>query len=213
MIGQQRHFRSKLDPYFELIAAARRERSTWAQIAKLLKERGTDCTPQGIASFFKSRKKRHGTGAESSKVELTLRIEPLTKRTPQTHAKPYQSPLWNHLEAIRNLRKQHETWEGIASHLKDDHGLKTSASTVLKFFKRAADGRVPIGFSDPRASSIGLARPSADSAAPRATLSSQLGGLQRIPEPSDDPLLVEISNNDPFANLKRKYEQTRRANG
>jgi hypothetical protein len=213
MIGKQKHFRSKLDPYFELIAAARRERSTWAQIAKLLKERGTDCTPQGLASFFKSRKIRRGTAAESSKVELTSRRALLAKPVPQTHAKPYQSPLWNHLETIRNLRKQHETWEGIASHLKDDHGLEMSASTVLKFFKRAADGRVPIGFLGLRASSIGPARINAASACPRATLSSQLGELKQIPEASDDPLLVEISNNDPFANLKRKYEQTRRASG
>jgi hypothetical protein len=212
MIGQQKHFRSKFDPYFELIAAARRERSTWAQIAELVKERGTDCTPQGLASFCKSRKRRRGTRAESSEVEPTSRHEPLAKPVPQTHAKPYQSPLWKHLETIRNLRRKHETWEGIASHLKDDHGLKTSAPTVLKFFKRAAVGRVPIGFSGPRASSIGLGRPSADSAGPRPRLCSQLGGLQQIPEPGDDPLLVEIFNNDPFANLKRKYEQTR-ANG
>jgi hypothetical protein len=36
----------------------------------------------------------------------------------------------------------------IARHLEDAHGLKVSRATVFKFFKRAASGRVPLGFSN-----------------------------------------------------------------
>jgi hypothetical protein len=72
----------------------------------------------------------------------------LARRVPQIHAKPYQSPLWKHLETIRTLRRKRETWAMIARHLEDTHGLKVSGATVFKFFKRAASGRVPLGFSN-----------------------------------------------------------------
>jgi hypothetical protein len=36
----------------------------------------------------------------------------------------------------------------IAWHLEDAHGLEVSRATVFKFFKRAANGRVPLGFSN-----------------------------------------------------------------
>ena len=75
----------------------------------------------------------------------------LARRVPQTHAKPYQSPLWKHLETIRNLRRKRKTWAMIALHLEDAHGLKVSTATVFKFFKRATSGRVPLGFGDTEA--------------------------------------------------------------
>jgi hypothetical protein len=125
--------------------------------------------------------------------------EPLASRIPHTHPKPYGSPLWPHLDTIRTLRRKHETWAAIASHLKESHGLEMTSATVLKFFKRAIKGRVPIGFTDPGASTV-IA----------AASSSQLAGCPLNPEPNDDPLLIETSANDPFANLKRKYEQTRK---
>src|ERR1700676_5281973 len=50
---------SKLEPYFDLIVAARRRRKTWAQIAELIKERGTSISRQRLAILFKTRKKRH----------------------------------------------------------------------------------------------------------------------------------------------------------
>jgi hypothetical protein len=216
MIDRGKPFQSKLEPYFELVAA-RRQRMTWAQIAALIKERGTNCTPQGAVSFFKARRKRRyaaGLGLyqnlapskelvseAESKGEVTSGREPLASRIPQTHPKPYSSPLWPHLDTIRTLRRKHETWTAIALHLKESHGLKIGSTTILKFFKRAGKGRLPIGFSDPEPSTI-----------VPATSSSLLAGYLPNPEPRDDPLLVEISKNDPFANLKRKYEQTRRTN-
>jgi hypothetical protein len=70
------------------------------------------------------------------------------KRMPRNHPKPYQSLLWTLLETIRKLRRKHQTWAAIALHLKESHGVETTAATVFKFFKRAAIGRVPVGFTD-----------------------------------------------------------------
>jgi hypothetical protein len=61
--------------------------------------------------------------------------KPIARRVPQIHAKPFQSPLWKHLETIRTLRRKRETWAMIAWHLEDTHGLKVSRATVLKFSK------------------------------------------------------------------------------
>jgi hypothetical protein len=89
--------------------------------------------------------------AESPNGEPAVRGKPLARRIPQTHAKPYQSPLWKHLETIRTLRRKRETWAIIALHLEDAHGLKVSKATVFKFFKRATRGHVPLGFGDTEA--------------------------------------------------------------
>src|SRR5258705_433821 len=70
------------------------------------------------------------------------------KRTPEVHPKPYESPLWQHLETIRSLRRQRKTWAAIAAHLEETHGLKTSLRTVRNFFKRVRAGRVPLGFNE-----------------------------------------------------------------
>lgn len=132
------------------------------------------------------------------------------RRMPQSHPKPYQSPLWQHLETIRALRRKHQTWPAIALHLKESHGLQATSASVLKFLKRAASGRVPIGFTDAATSKIVSPESSANSTPPAAMLSLSLAGVPPNPEPNEDSLLVEISGGDPFANLKRKYEQTRR---
>lgn len=129
-----------------------------------------------------------------------LNAEQPGRRVPQSHAKPYQSPLWEHLETIRTLRRKRQTWAAIALHLKESQGLETTSATVLKFFKRAAAGRVPIGFPDPRVGAIGTAAPT-----------SSFAGYPLSPESNEDPLLIETCANNPFANLKKKYEQTRRA--
>ena len=123
------------------------------------------------------------------------------KRVPQSHAKPYQSPLWKHLETIRTLRRKRQTWAAIALHLKESHGLATTSTTVFKFFKRAAIGRVPFGFDDPRPGATDAVR-----------TSSPFPGSALHPESNEDPLLVQTCGNDPFANLRKKYERTRRPN-
>jgi hypothetical protein len=129
------------------------------------------------------------------------------KRIPRTHPKPYQSLLWAHLETIRKLRRKRQTWAGIALHLKESHGVETTAATVSKFFKRAAIGRVPIGFTDATISSDVPSKPDASTSD-----LSPIAHLHRNPEANEDSLLIENSVNDPFANLKKKYEQTRRVN-
>ena len=60
-------------------------------------------------------------------------MQSCARRLPQSHPKPYQSPLWEHLETIRALRRKHQTWAAIALHLKESHGLKTTSASVLKF--------------------------------------------------------------------------------
>ena len=133
------------------------------------------------------------------------------QRVPQSHAKPYQSPLWEYLETIRRLRRKRQTWAAIALHLKESHGLATTSATVFKFFKRTVTGRIPIGFADVGKSPV-APNPSPNMSRGMERTPSHLTDLQPNAEPNNDPLLVEVSANDPFANLKKKYEQTRRAN-
>ena len=63
------------------------------------------------------------------------------KRTPEVHPKPYESPLWQHLETIRSLRRQRKTWAAIAVHLEESHGLKTSLRTVPADSRPKQDAR------------------------------------------------------------------------
>ena len=122
------------------------------------------------------------------------------KRTPEVHPKPYESPLWQHLETIRALRRQRKTWAAIAAHLEETHGLKTSLRTVRNFFKRARAGRVPLGFDETETPTRAIV-------------------LTDAPDTKNDLFSVEVSPEDPFAKTRRRYakeysgdDQTSRAN-
>jgi hypothetical protein len=108
------------------------------------------------------------------------------KRTPEVHPKPYESPLWRHLETIRALRRQRKTWAAIAAHIEETQGLKTSLRTVRNFFKRARAGRVPLGFDE-------IETPA------RAIV------LTDARDRKNDLFSVEVSPEDPFARTKRRY--------
>ncbi len=210
-------FQSKLEPYFDLIVAARRRRKTWAQITEIIEKHGTDITRQGVVNFFKARRKRDyalcieltaleapaparhpATQAESPNGESEIGIKPLAKRIPKTHPKPYESPLWKYLETIRTLRRRHQTWAEIASHLEDTHGLKVSRATVLKFFKRATGGRVPIGFINTE-TTRDLQKPNpAASGLPRTA--------KLCIEPDGDPFSTKTMPFDPWKPRSATYE-------
>jgi hypothetical protein len=51
---------------------------------------------------------------------------------------PGQSPLWPHLETIRSMRRARKSWSSIALYLEEAHDLKTSESSIRRFFQRAA---------------------------------------------------------------------------
>ncbi len=207
MISGGKPFQSKLEPHFELIASSRRQRQTWAQIAELVRERGTDCTPQGLLAFFKARKKRrYALGMEPESHEMVVPIiqpiaeeevptgkpvrpvtehsKPRPRRMPQPHAKPYASALWHHLDTIRALRQEHKTWAAISVYLERAHGLKISLKTVQNFFRRASRGRLPLGFRNTEAADKIVSPPNSNNTlSPLATLSSPLAELQANPEP------------------------------
>jgi hypothetical protein len=57
-------FQSKLEPHFDLILEARRDRQTWIAIVELLAAQGVTTTKQALHAFIKRRlKRRYPLGA------------------------------------------------------------------------------------------------------------------------------------------------------
>jgi hypothetical protein len=81
-------------------------------------------------------------------------------RTPakQDNPKPYRSPLWAHLDEIRERRLAQDTWEAIAEKLALQHGINVSFQAVHAFFRRASKRgrRRPLGFVAERSNSIAI---------------------------------------------------------
>src|SRR5690242_4318162 len=76
-------------------------------------------------------------------------IQPAGERKP---VPPFQSPLWDHWELIKSMRRKRKMWKEIAEVLEKEHGLKTSHKTIQNFVKRALrirkEGRLPFGWED-----------------------------------------------------------------
>jgi len=60
----------------------------------------------------------------------------------------YQSPLWPHLEEIRNWRRARKTWREITLKLRADYGIVLTLQAVQSFFKSATKRgeKLPLGF-------------------------------------------------------------------
>jgi len=62
--------------------------------------------------------------------------------------------LWQHLELIRLRRRQRHPWRVIVEELRNQHGITTTESTVMRFFKRAwtrlqeGSKGLPLGFDE-----------------------------------------------------------------
>jgi hypothetical protein len=77
--GGGKPYQSKLEPFFELVETERRKRKTWPQIAAMITAQGVSCTPQGVYSFLKSRKKRRypfGMEPKSEQAQPATPAEP-----------------------------------------------------------------------------------------------------------------------------------------
>jgi hypothetical protein len=119
------------------------------------------------------------------------------KKMPEAHPKPYESALWQHLDSIRQLRRQRKTWAAIAAHLEQAHGLKTSTRAVHKFFKRASGAKIPLGFKD-----TGLTT---------KTDGSSKASAKSGAAPHGDPFSVETTPEELFAKTKRRYARQKKA--
>ena len=62
--------------------------------------------------------------------------------------KAFESPLWAHLEEIRQLRKARWKWKDIAHHFSEAYQIQRTPSAIYRFFKRATSKRLPAGFHD-----------------------------------------------------------------
>jgi hypothetical protein len=85
--------------------------------------------------------------------------------TPTPHRGPWSSPLWDHLEDIRDMRRKRKRWLDVANHLKQQHGIKITPRAVRNFFVRATArikaGTLPAGFEAPAPTKTAPAQPDA----------------------------------------------------
>ena len=65
--------------------------------------------------------------------------------------KPFQTPLWEHLDEIRAMRRRKRTWREIAQWLSTEHNISVRHNTVLAFFKRVSRRKQPpLGYPEDR---------------------------------------------------------------
>ena len=80
-------YRSKLEPFFSLIAENRRKRLTWTEIASLITDKGTQCTRQAVQGYFKRRVARRKKKQEwpiGMEAWITPQSFPIAAAEPKT---------------------------------------------------------------------------------------------------------------------------------
>lgn len=61
--------------------------------------------------------------------------------------RPFSSPLWEHVDLIRELRLKRVSWLAIAEVLKSDHGVDINYRSIHAFFKRLVTRKaLPLGW-------------------------------------------------------------------
>ena len=103
---------------------------------------------------------------------------------------PFESPLWAHLEEIRQLRKARLTWTGIARHFAKTHQIRRTPVAIYRFYKRAASKPKPLGFDETEP----LRSLPSTTQGPSGDHSSVVTQAQRIPPDLFEPLPVVERN-------------------
>ena len=103
---------------------------------------------------------------------------------------PFESPLWAHLEEIRQLRKARLTWTRIARHFAKAHQIRRTPVAIYRFYKRAASKPKPLGFDETEPA---RSLPSTTQG-PSGDHSSVVTQDQRIPPELFEPLPVVERN-------------------
>jgi hypothetical protein len=93
---------------------------------------------------------------------------------PKEHPRAWNSALWDHVEAIRTLRRARKTWKEIGEHLEREHGLKLAHRTIRNFYvrytRRLRSKTLPAGYEpDNEAAAPAPARPAAGAPPPPPT--------------------------------------------
>jgi hypothetical protein len=104
-------------------------------------------------------------------------------------SKPYQSPLEQHYEFIRDERRARKTWPEIASKLKADKGVTISDKGLIMWFKRRQQRKsLPLGFENDIQAPGNTTQPPANKKSGSAQVAKLLGKPNPIlPTPSRSP--------------------------
>jgi hypothetical protein len=116
-----------------------------------------------------------------------VRAQKMRKQPPRTHPAPHQSRLWPHWQMIGEARRRKKTWGTITKELEETHGIKLTAGTVRNFFKRAAQGRLPLGVLS-----------KSPVASMHATPTVLARATKPFEEPDGDPFSVKVIEFDPW---------------
>ena len=96
-------YRSKLEPFFGLIVENRRKRLTWAEIASLITDKGTQCTRQAVQGYFKRRVARRTKKQEwPMGMDASTALESFADRAAQQNG-----PVYRPGDNYRRSRKEH----------------------------------------------------------------------------------------------------------